>query len=404
MTPYDQIELFGLTETGTDELPIPNDLELQGRAVGEAFDAILGTIQNTGLGSEVEPLAHAFATMFQRRATVLEEGADRLKDKITALIRTQDGSEIAEVELETAQRQFEVAYEKADALKLMAEAAAEAYERETGDAYVPVTGSRTTPRAMETGAVFEAKRLLEAADRAEAERNKVEGTFVAVAGSSDWADHARIFARLDAARERCPDLVLCHKGSKGAERIAAAWAKSRKVPQVLFRPNWNAFRKAAPFRANDEMLSAKLRGVILFGGGGIALNLAEKAEKKRLHVARIAAEVPNVPAVRNEGRRRFGLWRPDTGGRGGLAPPPSHRKEGGFSRVAFRHVEANGARSNGGAAPAGPQDVRWGRSRKGPSPTGPALCARQPHPEGWWALTFETAYIDAVGPDTGGAI
>ena len=185
--------------------------------------------ENTGLASEVEPLAHAFATMFQRRATVLEETADRLKDKIAALIRSQDGSEIAEVELETAQRQFEVAYEKADALKLMAEAAAEAYERETGGAYVSVTGSRTTPRAMETGAVFEAKRLLEAADRAEAERNKVEGTFIAVAGSSDWADHARIFARLDAARERCPDraarqgaCVSCRPRTRPSSRMEPA--------------------------------------------------------------------------------------------------------------------------------------------------------------------------------------
>ena len=109
-----------------------------------------------------------------------------------------------------------------------------------------------------------------------------------MAGSSDWTCAAPIWNRLDAARERCPDMVLCHKGSKGAERIAAAWAKARHVPQVLFRPNWNAFRKAAPFRANDEMLSARIRGVILFGGGGIALNLAEKAERKGLHVARIA--------------------------------------------------------------------------------------------------------------------
>ena len=288
MTTYDEIELFGLTETGTDDLPIPMDDELQGRAVAEAFDAIIGTIQNTGLASEVEPLAHAFATLFQRRATVLDETADRLKLKIGALIRSQDGSEVAEVELEKAQAQFEAAWNKAVALKLMAEAAAEAYERETGEAYIPVTGSRTTPRAMETGAVFEARKLLEAADRAEAERNRVEGTFVAVAGSSDWIETAPIWKRLDAARERCPDLVLCHKGSRGAERIAAAWAKSRKVPQVLFRPNWNAFRKAAPFRANDEMLAARIRGVILFGGGGIALNLAEKAEAKGLHVARIA--------------------------------------------------------------------------------------------------------------------
>ena len=290
MTAYDQIELFGLTETGTDDLPIPYDEELQGRAVLESFDALIGTIQGTGLASEVEPLAHAFATMFQRRATVLEEAADRLKDKIAALIRVQDGSEVAEVELETAQRRFEAAWEKADALRLMAEAAAEAYERETGSAYVPVTGGRTTRRAMETGAVFEAKRLLEAADRAEAERSTVKGTFIAVAGASDWTDHARVFARLDAARARCPDMVLCHKGSKGAERIAASWAKARHVPQVLFRPNWNAHAKAAPFRANDDMLRARIRGVILFGGGGIALNLAEKAEAKGLHVARIAAE------------------------------------------------------------------------------------------------------------------
>ena len=287
MTTYDEIELFGLTENGADDLPIPMDDELQGRAVGEAFDAIIGTIQNTGLASEVEPLAHAFATLFQRRATVMDETADRLKVKIGALIRSQDGSEVAEVELEKAQAQFEAAWNKAVALKLMAEAAAEAYERETGEAYIPVTGSRTTPRAMETGAVFEAKKLLEAADRAEAERNRVEGTFVAVAGSSDWIDTAPIWNRLDAARERCPDMVLCHKGSRGVERIAAAWAKARHVPQVLFRPNWTAFRKAAPFRANDEMLAARIRGVILFGGGGIALNLAEKAEAKGLHVARI---------------------------------------------------------------------------------------------------------------------
>ena len=305
MTAYDTIELFGLTENGTDELPIPNDDDLQGRAVAEAFDAIIGTIQGTGLASEVEPLAHAFATMFQRRATIMDETADRLKQKIAGLIRSQDGSEVVEVELEKAQAQFEAAWNKTVALQMMAEAAAEAYERETGDVYVPVTGGRTTPRAMETGAVFEAKKLLEAHDKAEAERNKVEGTFIAVAGSADWIDPAPIFTRLDAARERCPDMVLCHKGSRGVERIAAAWAKARKVPQVLFRPNWAAFKRAAPFRANDEMLTAKIRGVILFGDGGIGLNLAGKAEEKGLHVARIAKpDQTGGPVIQTPGPRR----------------------------------------------------------------------------------------------------
>ena len=302
LTPYDAIELFGLTETGTDDLPIPCDDELRGRAVGEAFDALIGTLQGTGLASEIEPLAHAFATLIQRRAVAMDEAADKLKLAIRGLIEAQDGSEVAEVELETTQRRFEAAWEKALALRLMAEAAAEAYERETGDVYMPPTGGRTTPRAIETGAVFEAKALLAQADREEAERNRVEGSFVAVAGSPAWTDPAPIWARLDAARERCPDIVLCHKGGPGVERIAAAWAKARKVPQVVFRPNWPAFARAAPFRAIDEMLTARLRGVICFGlradfngdgkGNGIALNLAEKAERKGLHVAKVVLPEP----------------------------------------------------------------------------------------------------------------
>jgi hypothetical protein len=79
------------------------------------------------------------------------------------------------------------------------------------------------------------------------------------------------------------------QGIEGAERIAAAWARAPRAA-VLFRPNRKAHPKAAPFRASDDMLRAHLRGVILFGGGGIGLNLAEKAQKKGLHVARVAAE------------------------------------------------------------------------------------------------------------------
>ena len=188
--------------------------------------------------------------MFRRRATAMDETADRLKQKIGALIQTQDGSEIAGVGLKETHAQFDATCNKALVLKMMAEA----YERETGEARISVSGDRTARRAMETGAVFVAKRLLEAADRAEAERNTVVGTFVAVAGSSDWTCAAPIWNRLDAARERCPDMVLCHKGWRGAERIAAASAEARHVLRVLFRPNWNAFRKAAPFGANDEIV------------------------------------------------------------------------------------------------------------------------------------------------------
>ena len=302
LTTYDEIELYGLTETGTDELPIPDDDQLRDRAVREAFEALIGTLQGTGLASEIEPLAHAFATMLQRRAVTLDEAADRLKLKIGALIEVQDGSEVAEQELEEAQRLFERTWEKALALRLMAEAAAECFERETGGAYTPPTGDRTTKRAMETGAVFEAKLLLAQADRERAERARVEGTRVAVAGDKDWADVAAVWDRLDRALEKRPDLILCHKGAPGAERIAANWARARKVRQILFRPNWEAHGRSAPFKANDEMVTAKLNGVILFTtDSGIALNLGDKAEAKGLHVARIAPSGPPAAAAAETG-------------------------------------------------------------------------------------------------------
>ena len=108
LTTYDEIELFGLTENGSDDLPLPNDDELQGRAVGEAFEALIGTLQGTGLASEVEPLAHAFATMLQRRAVSLDQAADRQKVKARSLIGSQDGSEIAEQELDETTRLFTI--------------------------------------------------------------------------------------------------------------------------------------------------------------------------------------------------------------------------------------------------------------------------------------------------------
>lgn len=62
---------------------------------------------------------------------------------------------------------------------------------------------------METRSAIEARKLLEAADRAEAERIKVMGTFIAMAGASDGTSSTRIWRRLDAARGTCRDMVLC---------------------------------------------------------------------------------------------------------------------------------------------------------------------------------------------------
>jgi hypothetical protein len=80
-------------------------------------------------------------------------------------------------------------------------------------------------------------------------------------------------------------MVLLHGGSpKGAERIAAAWANTRKVPQIAFKPDWTRHAKAAPFKRNDEMLDVLPIGVLVFPGSGISANLADKAKKMGIPV------------------------------------------------------------------------------------------------------------------------
>lgn len=286
-----EIELFGLTENGTDDLPIPNDDELTDAIVRECFETLIVGLRETGLGSEAEPLAHAFATMLQRRAKAMDDLTDRLMLKIKGLIEAQDGSEIAETELENTRKAYEIAFDKSIALELMAEKAAQCYEAEIGKAYTPVTGHRTSTAARETGAVFEAKQLLDAHDRQKAERAKIEGPKIAVAGSPETTDHEAIYRMLDKTLAKHPGLVLCHKGHKiGTDRIAATWARNRKVTQVLFRPNFEGHGRAAPFRANDAVLAARPIGVIVFGGNGVALNLGQKAEEQGIPVLRCDVE------------------------------------------------------------------------------------------------------------------
>jgi hypothetical protein len=114
-----------------------------------------------------------------------------------------------------------------------------------------------------------------------------------IEGVSAWSDVDRIWATLDKVRAKHPGMVLLHGGSpRGAERIAACWADSRKVAQVVFKPDWTRHRNAAPFKRNDRMLEALPIGVVVFPGSGISANLADKARKLGIPVWRFAEPAP----------------------------------------------------------------------------------------------------------------
>jgi len=116
-----------------------------------------------------------------------------------------------------------------------------------------------------------------------------EGTRIAFSGG-DYQAHDLIWSVLDATHAKYPDMVLLHGGTpKGAEMIAARWADTRGVTQVVFKPDWKSHGKAAPFKRNDKMLETMPQGMIATPGSGITENIVDKARKLGIRIKRIRA-------------------------------------------------------------------------------------------------------------------
>ena len=61
--------------------------------------------------------------------------------------------------------------------------------------------------------------------------------------------------------------------------IASKWATARKIPQIAFKPDFNNYPRAAPFKRNDLLLEMLPTGALVFGSGGIQANFRDKARK-----------------------------------------------------------------------------------------------------------------------------
>jgi hypothetical protein len=202
----------------------------------------------------------------------------------------QDGSEVKSVELERLIDQGLSLIERRNAFEFARDHAALLFEAETGSVWRPRAGSMVNHRAL-TAAMIDSREFLAARRRADTELLAPAGARIAFTGGTDCNDVSRIWDALDKIRSKHPDMVLLHGGSpRGAERIAACWADNRKVPQVVFKPDWTRHRNAAPFKRNDQMLEALPIGVVVFPGSGISANLADKARKMGIPVWRFVEE------------------------------------------------------------------------------------------------------------------
>ena len=196
--------------------------------------------------------------------------------------------------------------------------AAESYRAETGSVWRPRRGSHASQTGKLTSAAIDARDFARARKDRKTAAHLPGGTLVAIAGGKD-ADPAAVIARLDQARDKYSDIVIVHGGGPGVDRIAARWAETNGVHQIVCKPDWERHGRAAPFRRNDEMLDLLPKGVIAFPGNGITGNLVDKARssaypssRSRPSPHRIAGRVVAPPdrsgagggAVRRSSSRR----------------------------------------------------------------------------------------------------
>jgi beta-phosphoglucomutase-like phosphatase (HAD superfamily) len=288
----DELQLWGY-RSGQDEadprpLPEPDVASGQLNAAVEALSAMLS---GTRLEDDLADLLWSFVNLFHRKVDRLEAELDVNEQAQRRGQAEQDGSEVKSVELERLVAQGLSLIERRNAFEFLREHAAELFETATGSAWRPRAGSIVNHRAL-TSAMIDSRDFIAARKRTDAELLAPAGTRVAFTGGTDCNDVDGIWAALDKVRAKHAGMVLLHGGSpRGAERIAARWADHRKVPQVVFKPDWNRHKNAAPFKRNDTMLEALPAGVIVFPGSGISANLADKAKKLGIPVWRFTETV-----------------------------------------------------------------------------------------------------------------
>lgn len=300
------LHAFSTSDTAFDvqaaalEDPRPHPPEAALVQLGHALMSdLLDLLGDTALEDVQTILAESLIGAFHSAGGRIEREADRARDRMRSLDRDFDGSEIADTELQAATQTARTADVAQAACELIRDAAAEFYATATGEVWTAWRGSRRGTHL--TAAQLEAKQALRAIARRRDTEADPHGPVVAFRGApfADTGEDAqRIFDALNWAKAEWPDMALATTGAKGAEKLAIRWAQQKGATLVLARADFDRHGKAAPFRANDELMALEPVCCLTLAQSldeprasrshpfGPALNLAQQAQARGLrHVA-----------------------------------------------------------------------------------------------------------------------
>jgi len=271
-----------------DPRPLPQTERLV-ETIADIFDALVATFQDTRLEPDLTSLLWSTVNSFHMAAKRVEHELDKNEAAQKTSQKEQDGSEVKSVELERLIAEGMSTIERRNVWECLRDLAVEAFEHHTGTQWLPKSGSKVNHRHL-TSAVLDSRDFIAAQKQRKQQLFIPAGTKIALSGGLDYNDHHSIWNALDTIYKKYPDMVLLHGGSpKGAEHIASLWAKNRNVTQILFTPDWDKDKRAAPFRRNDRMLETVPTGCVVFPGSGVQDNFTDKARKLGLKMRQIKA-------------------------------------------------------------------------------------------------------------------
>lgn len=110
-----------------------------------------------------------------------------------------------------------------------------------------------------------------------------------VCGGRDYDDGYRGFQVLDDHAFDLDITAIRHGAARGADSVAAAWAKARGVPAEAFPADWAAHGRSAGYIRNASMIAdGTVDVVIAFPGGRGTEMMISLAEKKSIRCIRVA--------------------------------------------------------------------------------------------------------------------
>lgn len=257
----------------------------------EVLDVLMGTALEDQLGTICEAVIGGFHSAAGR----IERDADRARGELNRAIRDFDGTEIADVELQELNDKAKASDVAQLAVEMVRDAAAATYTAQTGEVWTAwrgtVKGNRTT------AAMIDGRDALRTAKQRRSGQTDPGQAVVAFRGSpmaNTEQDAHRIFDALNWAQKQWPHMALATSGAKGAEQLAIKWANQKRIKLILCRADFDRHNKAAPFRANDDLLELEPVCLLTLANTlnperaksttpfGPAANIAEKAREKGL--------------------------------------------------------------------------------------------------------------------------